>query len=85
MQAVTKEFIYSGENLYANMATSARGSVYFTLKCGDEEYTSCEMFGNSTDKRIRFDDDEVVKRLAGKPVTLKIEMFDCDVYSIKFE
>ena len=85
VQAVTKEFIYSGENLYANMATSARGSVYFTLKCGDEEYTSCEMFGNSTDKRIRFDDDEVVKRLAGKPVTLKIEMFDCDVYSIKFE
>lgn len=82
---VTKEFTYNGENLYANIATSARGGAYFTLKCGDEQYTSCEMFGNSTNKRIRFEDDEAVKRLSGKPVTLKIEMFDCDIYSIKFD
>lgn len=82
---VTKEFVYSGKDLYANLATSARGSVYFTLKCGDEEYTSCEMFGNSTNKRIRFDDDEVVSRLSGKPVTLTMELFDSDVYSVKFE
>lgn len=82
---VTKEFVYSGENLYANIETSARGGAYFTLKCGDESYTSCEVFGNDTDKRIRFEDDETVKRLAGKPVTLEIEMYDCDIYAIKFE
>ena len=85
VKTVTKVFTYSGENLYANIATSARGYAYFTLKCGNEEYTSCEMFGNSTDKRIRFDDDSAVKQLSGKTVTLEIDMFDCDVYSVRFE
>lgn len=83
-ELVTKEFAYDGENLYANIATSARGYAYFTLKSGDEEYTSCEMFGNSTDKRIRFEDDEAVKKLSGKPVTLTVKMFDADLYSIRF-
>lgn len=82
---VTKEFTYTGENLYANIETSARGGAYFTLKCGNESYTSVEVFGNATDKRIRFEDDETVKRLSGKPVTLEIEMYDCDIYAIKFE
>lgn len=81
----TKKFTYSGSELYANIATSARGYAYFTLKCGDEEVTSVEMFGNSTNKRIRFEDDEVISRFSGKPVTLEIKMFDCDIYSIKFE
>ncbi len=85
VKITTKEFIYSGENLYSNLETSARGSAFFTLKCGDEEYTSCEMFGNSVNKRIRFEDDEIVKRFSGKPVTLEIKMYDCDIYSIKFE
>ena len=84
-ETVTKEFVYNGENLYANIATSARGSAYFTLRCGNEEYTSVEIFGNSTNKRIRFEDDEAVKHLSGKPVTLLIKMLDCDIYSIKFE
>ncbi len=80
----TKEFTYSGEALYANISTSARGSLVFTLSSGDEEYTSVEVFGNSTDKRIRFEDDEGVARLSGKPVTLTVKMFDSDLYSIRF-
>lgn len=84
-KVVTKEFTYDGEELFANLQTSARGSAYFTLKCADESYTSCEMFGNSVHKRIRFEDDEAVKHLSGKKVTLEIEMFDCDLYAIKFE
>ena len=83
-EIVTKEFAYTGQELYANIATSGRGGAYFTLKCGDESYTSCEIFGNATDKRIRFADDDAVARLAGKPVTLTVKMFDCDIYSIQF-
>ena len=82
---VTKEFIYRGNELYANIETSARGGAFFTLKCGEESYTSCEVFGNATHKRIRFEDDGAVARLSGKPVTLEVEMFDCDLYAIKFE
>lgn len=83
-EVVTKEFTYTGKELYANIATSARGGAFFTLKCGDKVFTSCEVFGNATDKRIRFEEDEAVARLAGRPVTLSIRMFDCDVYSIRF-
>ena len=82
---VTKTFTYEGGALYANIETSARGGAYFTLKCGEEAYTSCEIFGNATHKRIHFEDDDCVARLSGKPVTLEVEMFDCDLYAIKFE
>ncbi len=82
---VTKEFIYDGDALFANIATSARGSAYFTLCHGDEEYTSVEVFGNAVHKRIRFEDDNAVTRLCGKPVTLKVALYDADLYAIKFE
>lgn len=82
---VTKEFTYDGSILHANIATSARGYAYFTLKCGDEEYTSYEVFGNSVNKRIHFVDADAVEKLCGKPVTLEIRMYDCDIYSIKFD
>jgi hypothetical protein len=81
---VTKEFVYDGADLFANIQTSARGYAYFTLKSSNEEYTSVEVFGNSTNKRIRFENDDAVKALSGKPVTLEIKLFDCDIYSIKF-
>lgn len=84
-EITTKEFTYNGSDLFANIQTSAHGYAYFTLKSDDEEYTSVEVFGNSTDKRIRFENDDTVKHLCGKPVTLKISMLDCDVYSIRFQ
>ena len=82
---VTKKFIYDGEDLYANIATSARGHAYFTIKSESESYKSVEVFGNATHKRIRFDDDAAIKKLRGKSVTLEIELYDADLYSIKFE
>jgi len=48
----TKEFTYSGEELYVNIATSARGYAYFTLKSGDETYTSCEIFADDITQKI---------------------------------
>ena len=83
-RTVTKEFIYDGTELYANIETSAHGYAYFTLTSDGKEYTSVEVFGNSTDKRIRFDDDSTVASLSGKPVTLTVEMSDCELYSIRF-
>ena len=81
----TKEFTYTGQTLYANLATSARGFAFFTLTSGDETYTSYEIFGNSVRKRISFEDPEAVKRLSGKPVTLSVQMFDSDLFAIQFE
>ena len=85
VKLVTKEFIYDGKALFANIETSARGGAYFTLKCGEESCTSVEIFGNSTHKRICFAQADAVARFAGKPVVLEVEMLDCDLYAIKFE
>jgi len=82
---VTKEFCYTGSELYANIATSARGYAVFTLSSDGEEYSSVEIFGNSVDKRIRFEDDGAVARLSGRCVCLKVELYDADLYSIRFE
>ena len=82
---VTKEFIYDGGELFANLSTSARGHAYFTLKSGDECFRSVEIFGNSVNKRIRFEDDGAVSALRGKPVILEVELYDADLYAIKFE
>jgi len=54
------------------------------LSAEGEKYTSLEIFGNSCDKRIRFDNDEAVRRLSGKEVTMTVRMYDCDLYSIRF-
>ena len=82
---VTKPFTYTGEALYVNIATSARGGAYFRLRSEDgEEAVSYEVFGDSTDKRVHFEDEEIVKRLAGKAVTLEIEMLDGNLYALRF-
>ena len=81
---VTKPFIYEGDTMYANLSTSAFGHLYFTLICDGEEAKTCEIFGDSTDKKIHFPED-AVKRFSGKEVVLKIQMADADLYSIKFE
>ena len=82
---VTKPFIYSGDTLRMNFATSARGYLYFTLIAEDgTRYESCETFGNKIDRRVIFDDPDAVARLSGKPVTLEIRIKDADLYAIQF-
>lgn len=82
---VTKKFIYNGSDLFINFATSALGYMYFTLIDDDgNRYESCETFGNKIDRRVIFDDN-IVKNLSGKPVTLEVRMRDADLYSIIFK
>ena len=85
LTVVTKEFVYNGTELFANLATSARGYVQFTLQSEDACFPSVEMFGNATHKRIRFADDAAVSALCGKPVTLRIDLYDADLYAIQFQ
>ena len=82
---VTKPFVYDGSDMFANMSTSARGYIYFTIKSADgETIESCEMFGDSTDKKIGFEDGDIAK-LCGKKVVLEMRMLDADIYAIRFQ
>lgn len=81
---VSKPFIFDGEELYANISTSAMGYLYFALTAEDgTAIHSCEIFGDSTDRRITFDDG-VVAAFSGKPVVLTVKMRDADLYAIRF-
>lgn len=80
---VTKAFIFEGNRLFANMATSACGYMHFEI--ADKEgnlASSCEMFGNSTDKLIGFEKD--LSAFAGKEVVMTVRMCDADLYAIRF-
>lgn len=82
---VTKPFVYEGQALYANLATSAMGYLYFELKTEDGvSVRSYEIFGDATDKRISFFEPQMVAELSGKPVTLTVRMRDADLYAIRF-
>lgn len=81
--ALTKPFVYTGDNLYVNFSTSARGYMYFTLTCEGKEYHSCETFGDATDRKVLFDSGTVAS-LAGKEVTMTVRMRDADLYAIRF-
>ncbi len=81
---VTKPFIFEGEQLFANISTSACGYLYFTLTAEDGTCAeSCEVFGDSSDHRVRFPTNAIAA-FAGKPVTLSIRMRDAELYAIRF-
>ncbi len=80
---VTKPFIFEGNKLFANMSTSACGYMYFEIADKDgNALSSCEMFGDSTDKLIGFESG--LSNFAGKEVVMTVRMRDADLYSIRF-
>lgn len=82
---VTKPFVYSGSKLYANLESSAWGYLYFTLILPDgTRVESTEIFGNSTEKRIHFPEQDLAA-WSGQEVVLEVRMRDADLYAIRFE
>ena len=84
LKVVTKPFIFKGDNLYLNVASSASGGVYVTLKSKDTELNSYEVLGDDINKLVSFKNGSV-KDLEGKEVIMEISFNDGDVYSFKFQ
>jgi hypothetical protein len=83
-RVVTKPFIFRGWDLSLNFATSAAGWMQVKLIGEGKTLESCELFGDSLDRRVVFEGGHVAD-LAGRPVTMVLEMSDADVYSFKFD
>lgn len=80
---VTKQFIFEGDELRINFSTSAKGSVYITLRDEDgNEAKTGEIFGDSDHRRVKFDKD--ISAFANKPVTLEFDMKDAKLYAFEF-
>ena len=81
---VTKPFVFEGNSLHINFSTSAIGFLYFTLKTEDgESIKSCEIFGDSTDRIVDFEEDQV-SAFNKKRIVMEIRMKDADIYSFYF-
>ena len=83
---LTKPLIFKGPDLEINFATSALG--YVRIKLCDEDgnelegFDSGRLFGDSLDRPVDFDGD--LKTLIDKPIRMRIEMSDADLYSFRF-
>lgn len=85
---VTKPFVFCGKALHLNFSTSAAGYIYADVldeqgeKLSDGE--SFEIFGDTTDREIRFADGSDFAAYEGKVIRLRFRMFDAKLYSLYF-
>ncbi len=85
-EILTKPFTFEGNELEINFSSSAFGDVTVTV-CDEEGkeidgYKSIRIFGDSVKRIVKFEKD--LKDLEGKPVRLKFNLRDTDLYSFKF-
>ncbi len=88
---VTRPFTFAGDTLYLNMATSAAGSIRCALldaQTGQPfpgfDVADCQqMIGNDPAHQVRWSGGSLAP-LVGKPVRLRVELYDADLYALRF-
>lgn len=83
---LTRPIIFRGAELSVNFSTSALGYVRILL-CDEDGnplpgYDSGRLFGDSTDRPVEF--QRSLEELSGKPVRIRFEMKDAELYSFCF-
>ena len=90
-ELITKPVTFRGDRLNLNFATSAAGSLRVAIETADgkpiEGYTlgDCPAhFGDTVNRPITWKDGTDVSALNGRPVQLRFELKDADLYSFRF-
>jgi hypothetical protein len=90
-EMLTRPLVFRGRELVMNYSTSGAGSIRVEIQNADGRaipgfsLESAEiMFGDSLQQAVLWKGGSDVSRLAGKPVRLKFEVKDADLYSIRF-
>lgn len=88
---VTKPLTFKGGKLSLNVSTSAAGTVRVEIQNADGQplpgfrLADChEVYGDSLDHGVAWKGTSDLSALAGKPVRLKFEVKDADLYSFQF-
>lgn len=83
---ITKPFIFDGNSLCINFATSVAGYVRIRLLDAEgtalDGYDSGRLFGNSVDRTVDF--EKSLAELAGTAVRMEISMRDAELYAFQF-
>jgi hypothetical protein len=88
---VTRPLAFAGRKLVVNFATSAQGSLRAEIEDADGKpidgftLADCtELRGDEIEKTVAWKAGEDTSALAGKPVRLRFELKDADLYSVQF-
>lgn len=88
---LTKPLVFSGKELSLNFATSAAGGIKVQIESPDgapvEGFTfaDCqEIIGNEIDRAVVWKEKSDVSSLAGKPIRLRFQLKDADLYALRF-
>ena len=90
---VTKPFIFDGDKLFINYATSAPGSVRVgifeekaDISLNGYGIDDCDIiYGNELEKEVTWNEKGCLAGFRGKPVRLKFELKDADLFAICFK
>lgn len=86
-RVVTKDLVFSGDEMLINFSTSGRGRIAVYLYLAGQtkpSLDSCWMFGDRVDSPVTFPKGKLAA-FAGKSVRLEFVMSDADLYSFRFK
>lgn len=90
-ELLTRPFTFSGSRLSLNFSTSAAGQIRAELQSAEGQplegfrlEDSTEIYGDSLDRTVTWKTTSDLRSLAGKPVRLRLELKDADLYSLCF-
>ena len=88
----TRPIRFSGQHLLLNYATSALGAIRVELQeatgkpiPGFALDDCAKLFGNSVQRPVTWKQGADVSAIAGKPVRLRFELKDADLFSLRFD
>jgi len=90
-ELVTRPLLFAGSQLHINFSTSAAGSLRLELQ--DEQgqpipgysLDECdEIYGDQIDQIVTWQSNSDLGQLASKPIRLRVELKDADLYSFRF-
>lgn len=90
-ELLTKPVVFQGTQLRLNYATSAAGSIRVEIRDADgrplKEWRPAlcrTIFGDQLDAPVGWKDSDTLATLAGKPVRLRFELRDADLFAFRF-
>jgi hypothetical protein len=90
-ELITRPFRFQGEKLVLNFVTAAKGSVRVELQDQDGKplegfaLTDCQpLQGDAVDQAVSWKTSSDLQKWAGKPVRLRFELKDADLFSFRF-
>ncbi len=90
-ELITKPFTFAGKRLLINVATSAAGAVRVEIQNLDGRplpgyaLSDCdEVYGDDLDRAVTWRKSSDLAPLSGKPVRMRFEVKDADLYSFQF-